>query len=171
MICSPSFRVLRKSPRLMGLILSPHYSTYLNGSDSMLPSSGHSLTRSSATEPARTAYITAKQYFSSHLTQDESKRVWLAEKSTMQDVITAVQIARSKYEERSKKSKVRESLAAFSSRVMYYGAVMDTLSQHHPEYVALAWGSMKLSFVVSLVSFTLISSPKHYECLIADGSN
>lgn len=27
---------------------------------------------------------------------------------------------------------------------------MDVLVQHHPEYVALAWGAMKLLFVVSL---------------------
>ncbi|KAG9190518.1 hypothetical protein G6011_08606 [Alternaria panax] len=26
---------------------------------------------------------------------------------------------------------------------MYYGKIMDTLAQHHPEYVALVWGAMK----------------------------
>jgi hypothetical protein len=75
--------------------------------------------------------------------------MWLAEKPTMQDVVAAVESAKSEYEARSRKSKAREYLAAFSSRVMYYGSIMDTLSQHHPEYVSLAWGAMKFLFVVS----------------------
>ena len=66
----------------------------------------------------------------------------------MQDVITAVQTAQTEYEARRRKGKAGEYLAAFSSRVMYYGAIMDTLSQHHPEYVSLAWGAMKFLFVV-----------------------
>ena len=66
----------------------------------------------------------------------------------MQDVITAVQAAQTEYETRRRKGKAREYLAAFSSRVMYYGAIMDTLSQHHPEYVSLAWGAIKFLFVV-----------------------
>jgi hypothetical protein len=32
---------------------------------------------------------------------------------------------------------------------MYYGKVFDTLAQHHPEYVALAWGAVKLVLMVS----------------------
>ncbi|KAF4928390.1 hypothetical protein CGCF245_v012729 [Colletotrichum fructicola] len=31
----------------------------------------------------------------------------------------------------------------FSSRVMHYGKVLDTLAQHHPEYVGLVWGIIK----------------------------
>ena len=33
---------------------------------------------------------------------------------------------------------------------MYYGNIFDVFAQHHPEYVALAWGAMKFLFVVSL---------------------
>jgi len=33
---------------------------------------------------------------------------------------------------------------------MYYGNIFDVLAQHHPEYVALAWGAMKFLLVVSL---------------------
>jgi len=36
---------------------------------------------------------------------------------------------------------------------MYYGKVLDMLAQHHPEYVALAWGTVKLVLTVRLVSF------------------
>lgn len=35
-----------------------------------------------------------------------------------------------------------------SKRVSYYGKVMDVLVQQHPEYVSLAWGTMKLVFGV-----------------------
>ncbi|KAF4829591.1 hypothetical protein CGCTS75_v006444 [Colletotrichum tropicale] len=34
-------------------------------------------------------------------------------------------------------------LQVFSSRVVYYGQVLDTLAQHHPEYVGLVWGIIK----------------------------
>ena len=66
------------------------------------------------------------------------------------DVLEAVAMAQAKYETKRKGSKVRERLAAVSSRVLYYGHVLDVLSQHHPEYVSLAWGTMKFLFVVSL---------------------
>jgi len=36
---------------------------------------------------------------------------------------------------------------------MYYGVIMDTLSQHHPEYVSLAWGAIKFLFIVGKISF------------------
>ena len=75
----------------------------------------------------------------------------------MQDVIAAVESAKLEYEMRSRKGKIREYLVAFSSRVMYYGSIMDSLSQHHPEYVALAWGTMKFLFVVGL----LMEAPHH----------
>jgi len=35
-----------------------------------------------------------------------------------------------------------------SKRISYYGNVMDALVQQHPEYVSLAWGTMKLVFGV-----------------------
>jgi hypothetical protein len=66
----------------------------------------------------------------------------------MQDVKAAADDAQKAYEARSRKSKAQQHLAAFSSRVMYYGVIMDTLSQHHPEYVSLAWGAVKFLFVV-----------------------
>lgn len=65
------------------------------------------------------------------------------------DVLEAVAMAQTKYEARRKDSKVRQRLAAVSSRVFYYGQVLDVLSQHHPEYVSLAWGTMKFLFIVS----------------------
>ena len=67
----------------------------------------------------------------------------------MHDTLAAVEVAKAAYEKRSRKGKPREWLLAFSSRVMHYKSVMDTLAQHHPEYVSLVWGAMKFLFVVS----------------------
>jgi hypothetical protein len=32
---------------------------------------------------------------------------------------------------------------------MFYSQVLDALAQHHPEYVALVWGTLKFLLVVS----------------------
>ena len=50
-----------------------------------------------------------------------------------------VEQAKRTYDAGSEKTKkVRKWLNLFANRVTYYGAVLDTLAQHHPEYVALA---------------------------------
>ena len=46
--------------------------------------------------------------------------------------------------------KARKWLVALSERITCYGQIFDVLVQHHPEYVALAWGAFKFVFVVSL---------------------
>ena len=52
-----------------------------------------------------------------------------------------------------KEGKAHQWINAFASRVTYYGDILDMLVQHHPEYVALAWGAFKFVFVVgSLLS-------------------
>jgi len=45
--------------------------------------------------------------------------------------------------------KVLECLQKTSAQLLYYGEVFDTLAQHHPEYVALAWGAFGFVFMVS----------------------
>jgi len=99
---------------------------------------------------AQEAYQKATDLFNTTLTKDERKRTWLDTKPTMQDVLAAVEVAKTEYDTRKRKGsgKVEEYLSAFSKRLVYYGAIMDTLSQHHPEYVSLAWGAMKFVFVV-----------------------
>ncbi|CAI6336218.1 unnamed protein product [Periconia digitata] len=59
-------------------------------------------------------------------------------------------MAQAKYESTRTGSKVRDRLAAVSSRVLYYGHVLDVISQHHPEFVSLAWGTLKFLFVLVL---------------------
>jgi len=69
----------------------------------------------------------------------------------MKDVFSVVENAKKDYEDKSKQDKhaeMRQSLERLSARIMYYGKVMDTLAQHHPEYVALVWGAMKFVLTV-----------------------
>lgn len=68
----------------------------------------------------------------------------------MKDVEAAVLAAQDKYERGNKKPKMQTWLGRCASRIVHYGNIMDVLVQHHPEYVSLAWGTMKFLFVVSL---------------------
>jgi hypothetical protein len=52
------------------------------------------------------------------------------------------------YSSKRHKQKSARLLAKVSSRILYYGNVLDMISQHHPEYVALAWGSAKFVLMV-----------------------
>jgi hypothetical protein len=64
------------------------------------------------------------------------------------DVQRIIERSRSTYEDRIQGKKARKWLSRLSSRICHYGRVLDVLVQHHPEYVSLAWGALKLLFVV-----------------------
>jgi len=109
------------------------------------------LTRTpSRSDPAQEAYENAVGLFKKHLTEDECKRVWLKDKTDMQQVQSAVNAAKDLYEARSQQSKAKKWLVKFSERVMHYGKIMDTLANYNPEYCALAWGTMKFLLMVRL---------------------
>jgi hypothetical protein len=61
---------------------------------------------------------------------------------SLKAVLDVVEEARAKYDNH-KQSKARKWLARLCSRISLYGLALDMLAQHHPEYVALAWGTMK----------------------------
>jgi hypothetical protein len=65
-------------------------------------------------------------------------------------VQVAVQDARDRYESDRRDSKVRKWLDRLSQRIHFYGGILDVIAQHHPEYVALVWGSVKFLLMVSL---------------------
>lgn len=67
----------------------------------------------------------------------------------LQDVIDDVTKAKAHYDRKKGDSKLYKRIISFSKRVAYYGKVLDVMVQHHPEYVSLAWGSLKLIFGVS----------------------
>ena len=69
--------------------------------------------------------------------------------TSLQDLQATVTKARLKYEASHRNQKTRKWLGKVATRLQYYGGIMDVLVQHHPKYVALAWGAMKFLFVVS----------------------
>ncbi|KAF6838383.1 hypothetical protein CPLU01_02495 [Colletotrichum plurivorum] len=102
------------------------------------------------TDPAKTAYDSAIDILRKELTADEYQDIQKIGHNSLKDVQTAVGAALEGYRKRTKGHKVRAWLASCSSRVMYYGAIFDTFAQHHPEYVSLAWGTLKFLFVAVL---------------------
>ncbi|KAF2180012.1 hypothetical protein K469DRAFT_292742 [Zopfia rhizophila CBS 207.26] len=72
----------------------------------------------------------------------------MQDRYTIEDLHQVVIEVKSKYKKRSEQGKARKWLTRFSSRVMFYGNIVDTLCQHHQEFVSLAWGTFKLLFVV-----------------------
>ncbi|KAF4542891.1 hypothetical protein BFW01_g4810 [Lasiodiplodia theobromae] len=86
----------------------------------------------------------------------------------IEDVLETVTEAQLKYAQRTEGSKVRKWLGGLSTRITYYGQIIDVLSQHHPEYVSLAWGTMKFLFVLVLNHEEMISELAKAVSRIAD---
>lgn len=114
---------------------------------------------------AHAVFEEAVRAFSTEITKDYAKRKWLTESKhgDLQDVLVAVVGAKDQYEKRTSASGTRDVLVSFSEKLHHYSAIMDVLVQHHPEYASLAWGAMKILFVVSeeLYLYTLVGS--HFE--------
>ena len=75
----------------------------------------------------------------------------------LQDVVDEVSRVQQQYEAKRNRSDAHKSIVAFSERVGHYGKVLDVMVQHHPEYVSLAWGAMKLVFGVRSVPIKIKS--------------
>lgn len=97
---------------------------------------------SSSLDPANEAYESAVEHFKAQLTHDECKRIWLKDKNSIQDVVSAVDSAKAHYESK-KQSKARKWLTRLSSRVSFYGGALDKMAEISPEYVGLVWGALK----------------------------
>ena len=98
---------------------------------------------------AHKAFTDGLKVFSSRLTNDHRKVALARQATCIEEVQKAIADAKLKYDTAHNNSKARTWLSKLSSRVRHYGNIMDVLVQHHPEYVSLAWGAMKLLFVVS----------------------
>ena len=101
-------------------------------------------------EPAREAFDRAKEIFSNSLKSDQQQQIFGHDSNNIEEFQAIVNQAKEGYERRRQKGKARQWLSSFSSRLLYYGAVLDTLAQHHPEYVSLAWGAVKFVFIVCM---------------------
>lgn len=97
------------------------------------------------------AFKDALARFESENSRDSSKTFLPTAPSSLSDIQESVTHSMKSYQSQRKKSKVSEVLVRLAHGVQFYGAIFDVLAQHHPEYVALAWGMMKFLVVVSLV--------------------
>ncbi|KAK3370366.1 hypothetical protein B0H63DRAFT_486871 [Podospora didyma] len=95
---------------------------------------------------AQQAFEAAKTRIADELTEKERDAISNNNSFTsMHDFTTTLSSARSQYESK-KNSKAYVWLEKLSSRVVYYGGVLDVLVQHNPEYVSLVWGTFKFLF-------------------------
>ena len=99
-------------------------------------------------DPAREAFEEGKTILNKCLTRDNQKRDLLNNHHSIDDISSLVSQAKDAYSKKREKGKAWRWLSAFSTRLLYYSPIMDTLAQHHPEYVSLAWGAVKFLFVV-----------------------
>ena len=99
-------------------------------------------------DPAREAFTEAVKIFSFTLTKDPQKTCLARQASSMEEVQSAVADAKAHYDTGHRNSNVSMWLSKLSTRICYYGNIMDMLMQHHPQFAALAWGAMKFLFVV-----------------------
>lgn len=68
----------------------------------------------------------------------------------MNDLVETTKDVEKKYLESSQVKKgLVKWVQGLSVRVLHYGKILDTLSQHHPEYVSLVWGMIKFVLMVS----------------------
>lgn len=93
------------------------------------------------------AFEAGRSEFSAELSKNEHDRRLVENQPSLDGLRQILGIAKTHYEAKAT-SKARKWLARFSSRVVFYGTVLDVLAQHHPEYVALAWGALKFLFMV-----------------------
>ncbi|KAK7921481.1 hypothetical protein PG985_009503 [Apiospora marii] len=103
------------------------------------------------------AFRDAKLKFKKELTHDHRKIDLVESKKCCQEVHDMAMAAMNQYSSSHSQSKVKLWLYSFAQKVTYYGGVLDVFVQHHPEYVALAWGAMKVLFTVSWPSYLLVS--------------
>jgi hypothetical protein len=97
------------------------------------------------------AFKDAKRKFESDFTQDHEKVQFASSKNTLEDVQDAVSESMAKYHSQRKGSKARKWLERLSLRIHFYGTILNVLAQHHPEYTALAWGSIRFLIVVCTI--------------------
>ena len=108
------------------------------------------LTIQSPRDIAQEAYEEARQFLTHELRHGSSFQQIIEQITSFDEVQSIVESAKHKYSTAVGKRKVVfQWLRKVSQRLLYYGTVLDLLSQHHPEYAALAWGAVKFILMVS----------------------
>ncbi|KAI4950395.1 hypothetical protein J4E91_004277 [Alternaria rosae] len=102
------------------------------------------------------AYHTAIERLKNELGISLGGLVTSGQDASAKEVLSVVEAAKRRYDEKHKEhTGMRGFLEKISLRIMHYSKVLDSLAQHHPEYVALAWGAMKL--VLTKLSQALVA--------------
>ncbi|CZR64931.1 uncharacterized protein PAC_14831 [Phialocephala subalpina] len=102
------------------------------------------------------AYTKAVEYFTKEFAGNTKALSLLAGHNSILDVVATLEDAKKNYDDQGQKRKaVFKRLNTLSLRIRYYSGVLGALAQRHPEYVALAWGSIKLVLMVKLCSDTI----------------
>ncbi|UPK89587.1 hypothetical protein LCI18_000522 [Fusarium solani-melongenae] len=96
---------------------------------------------------AKAAFESVKKHLEQSKSLTDKDKALLQSSSSREDVQRVVASEMAKYEARAESSKTRKWLERFSEAICHYSKVLDVFVQHHPEYVALVWGTMKLLFV------------------------
>ncbi|KAI4864058.1 hypothetical protein F4820DRAFT_459078 [Hypoxylon rubiginosum] len=105
----------------------------------------HEEDSSDKTRIANDAFEAVKKHFeqSSSLNDEEKKIV--TDATQIEDVHHTVADLLAKYKDKTEKT--RKWLQRTAETICHYGTVLDVFVQHHPEYVSLVWGTMKLLFM------------------------
>ncbi|KAF5013003.1 hypothetical protein FDECE_950 [Fusarium decemcellulare] len=96
---------------------------------------------------AKDAFISVKKHFRESNSLRAEERALLEGSSSIEDVHKVVASSLAKYETRVESSKPRKWLQRCSEMICHYSTVLDVFAQHHPEYVSLVWGSVKVLFI------------------------
>ncbi|KAL3423071.1 hypothetical protein PVAG01_04818 [Phlyctema vagabunda] len=115
-------------------------------SDAFLSSWDRASDQTDSFEVACKAFAAAKIHFEQQGKLSEQEKDLLSSAHCIEDVQRVVNDLLIKYEARCESSKTRRWLQKVAETISHYATVLDVFVQHHPEYVALVWGSMKLLF-------------------------
>ncbi|USP80425.1 hypothetical protein yc1106_07699 [Curvularia clavata] len=99
---------------------------------------------------AEEAFSDAKIKFENDLSKNVRKIQITRSSTSVKDVQNLLVQAKAKYDSARRDSKVQKWLVKLAERIHFYGSVLDVFAQHHPEYVALAWGSIKFLLTATL---------------------
>ncbi|OAP55322.1 hypothetical protein AYL99_10295 [Fonsecaea erecta] len=115
------------------------------------------------------AFQEAVQYFCTELTQDEVERRWIAQRTSIADVLAVVQEAQAKYvASKSKHGRLCQLMIQLPERLLFYSRVIDIFVQAHAEYSALAWGAIKFVLLGVIEHAKLFSEISEVLILVGD---
>ncbi|KAK1722465.1 uncharacterized protein BDZ83DRAFT_420047 [Colletotrichum acutatum] len=95
---------------------------------------------------AEEAFRAVQKYFQQSRILTCEEKTLVTGSQSMEDAQSLVTATLEKYKATKASSKVRGWLERTSEIICHYGTILDVFVQHHPEYVSLVWGAIKLIF-------------------------